>query len=402
MLFGNEDENIRGNFDDLHGSSDSGSSSGSGSGSIHEENLDYLYGQVPERPIYAGRTSEASERYSEQRALNSGLPSANQVLDREGQVETQSGFMLVFKGNRDKATFSVRRKVGTPPTSAVTLTPDELRRLTNLISELMPEPASREMLSVGAARALENSADRGDQPFGSELDTFIEREYPEIARRRKTRQPRPTLNKKAVVISAAVLIGLALVSGAAFHFLNAKPFAHAARAQSETADLSVEEIARNFVSDMLDFKSASYRQSQIKAMAMMSDDLSSRYWQETHFPLSKSQLRKMPAQELTIDSVNPVVLSPNNYQVDVKGTLTTNKPIAILIRLSMTKGSDGKYLVTDQKDLSSTIAEPPASSTSGSASSTSGSASSTFGSASSTFGSASPAPSPAPTPAASH
>jgi hypothetical protein len=291
----------------------------------------------------------------------------------------------------------------------VTLTPDELRRLTNLISELMPEPASREMLSVGAARALENSADRGDQPFGSELDTFIEREYPEIARRRKTRQPRPTLNKKAVVISAAVLIGLALVSGAAFHFLNAKPFAHAARAQSETADLSVEEIARNFVSDMLDFKSASYRQSQIKAMAMMSDDLSSRYWQETHFPLSKSQLRKMPAQELTIDSVNPVVLSPNNYQVDVKGTLTTNKPIAILIRLSMTKGSDGKYLVTDQKDLSSTIAEPPASSTSGSASSTSGSASSTFGSASSTFGSASstfgsasPAPSPAPTPAASH
>jgi hypothetical protein len=363
MLFGNEDENIRGNFDDLHGSSDSGS----GSGSIHEENLDYLYGQVPERPIYAGRTSEASEKYSEQRAINSGLSSANQVLDREGQVETQSGFMLVFKGNRDKATFSVRRKVGTPPTSAVTLTPDELRRLTNLVSELMPEPASREMLSVGAARALENTADRGDQPFGRELDTFIEREYPEIARRRRTRQPRPTVNKKAVVIASAVLLGAALVTGAAFHFLNAKPFAHAARAQSEIATPSVEEIARNFVSDMLDFKSASYRQSQIKAMAMMSDDLSSRYWQETHFPLSKSQLRKMPAQELTIDSVNPVVLSPNNYQVDVKGTLTTNKPIAILIRLSMTKGSDGKYLVTDQKDLSGTVAEPTANTVSGSA-----------------------------------
>lgn len=335
MLFGNEDETGRGNNNEYDSRMQS------------DDDLDYLYGQAPERPIYA-------------RSENSPLPMptkavhGNTVLDREGQVETQSGFMLVFKGNRDKASLSVRRKVGTPPATAVTLTPDELRRLTNLISELMPEPQSREVLAVGAARQVEQSV------FGADLDSFVASEYPELAMRRRKRQTQfsKILSNKKVLISAAVAIVALVAAGGSL--LNARPFApsSAPSAQSTTAATDqVEEQARDFVTDMLDFKAETYRQSQIKAMAMMTPDLCARYWQETHFPLSAAQLKRMPNQELRIETVTPTVLSAGNYQVDVKGNLVFSeaKPIPVLIRLSLLKNSAGQYQVTEQKDLSSSL-----------------------------------------------
>lgn len=335
MLFGNEDETGRSNNNEYDSRLQS------------DDDLDYLYGQAPERPIYA--RSEKSPLPAPTMAVH-----GNTVLDREGQVETQSGFMLVFKGSRDKASLSVRRKVGTPPATAVTLTPDELRRLTNLISELMPEPESREVLAVGAARQVEQSV------FGTDLDSFVASEYPELAMRRRKRQTQPSkilANKKVLIASAVAVVALLAAGGS---LLNSRPFAHPAPAQNTAPSVStdqVEALARDFVSDMLDFKAETYRQSQIKAMAMMTPDLSARYWQETHFPLSAAQLKRMPNQELRIETVTPTVLSAGNYQVDVKGNLVFSeaKPIPVLIRLSVLKNSAGQYQVTEQKDLSSTL-----------------------------------------------
>jgi hypothetical protein len=96
--------------------------------------------------------------------------------------------MLVFKGAKDKATLSVRRKVGTPPSSAVTLTPDELRRLSNLVGELSPEPASRQRLAVGSERP----------PAESDFDSFVAREYPELAQRRRIKKAFPISVPEAI------------------------------------------------------------------------------------------------------------------------------------------------------------------------------------------------------------
>jgi hypothetical protein len=81
-------------------------------------------------------------------------------------------------------------------------------------------------------------------------------------------------------------------------FLTSKPFAGAPIAAAPSpakaglaGSLSLEETARTFVFDMLNFRKDSYRQAQIKAMAMMTSDLADRYWKETNFPLTRSQLK---------------------------------------------------------------------------------------------------------------
>lgn len=360
MLFGNDD-NSRRNYD---GDQNENGSLQAASG---DTDLDYLYGPAPERPLF---TSLARERgQSAEAPLNQGSVQENRAEEHEAYVETLSGFLLVVKGTGDKAVLSVRRKVGTPPNNSVVLNTDELRRLTNVLSEMMPAPASRELLTVGAARSL------SDGEIG--LESFIEREYPELARRRK--KPENAGNKKKIIVAAcASVIGLAatLLIGL---ISKSTPFAGKISGSGAAAEVSdaqdvqqrqakVENLARSFVTDMLDFKTDTYRQSQVRALSMMSEDLSGRYWQETHFPLTRQQLRKMPAQNLTIESVKSVVLAAGNYAVDVQGQLTTKSGvIPILIRLSIQADGD-KYTVTDQKDLSATLGATSATSAASAAS----------------------------------
>jgi hypothetical protein len=335
-----------------------------------DDDLDYLYGERHERPIYASRSSLSAEPLPTHSSYRSHdvASDANLLLDKECQLETQSGFMLVFKGAKDKATLSVRRKVGTPPSSAVTLTPDELRRLSNLVGELSPEPASRQRVAVGSERP----------PAESDFDSFVAREYPELAQRRRIKKAFPisvpeaifelVTQKKLLLLAGLALAVLVTTAVSTVLFLTSKPFAGAPVASAPSAtkaglagSLSLEETARTFVLDMLNFRKDSYRQAQIKAMAMMTPDLATRYWNETNFPLSRSQLRALPQdQEVRIESVVPTTISPGNYQVDVKGNLigaSGTAPTAVVIRLSIIQDASGKLLVSEQKDITSQATE---------------------------------------------
>jgi hypothetical protein len=329
-----------------------------------DDDLDYLYGEKPERPIYASRSSLSSEplkeSYQESYDNRAVRTDVSQLLDKECQIETQSGFMLVFKGLKDKATLSIRRKVGTPPSSAVTLTPDELRRLSNLVGELTPEPASRQRLAVGDERP----------PAVSEFDSFVEREYPELAQKRRVKKAFPVtvpealfelVTEKKMLLGVAAGLTILVVSAVVTsNLLTSKPFSAQPIAVSETkagsqGTLALEEMSRAFVLDMLNFRKDSYRQAQVRAMAMMTSDLADRYWNETHFPLTARQLRTMPQdQELRIESITPTTISPGNYQVDVKGNLigaSGTAPTPVVIRLSIVQDTTGKLLVAEQKDI---------------------------------------------------
>ncbi len=343
-----------------------------------DDDLDYLYGERVERPIYASRSSLSAEPLPERydvrsRDSQSLATSDNTLLDKECQLETQSGFMLVFKGVKDKATLSVRRKVGTPPSTAVSLTPDELRRLANLVGELSPEPTSRQRVGVGDDRPS------GDRPAESEFDSFVEREYPELAQRRRVKKAFPVslpeaifelLTAKKLLLGAAAFAVLVIAAGATTLFLSSKPHTAASTTTTQSAvesgasgTLALENTARSFVMDMLNFRKGSYRQAQIRAMAMMTPELADRYWTETHFPLTRIQLKAMPQdQEVRIESITPVTLAVGSYQVDVQGNLvgaSGTPPTPIIIRLSIIQDATGKLLVSEQKDITNGAGDSP-------------------------------------------
>lgn len=51
----------------------------------------------------------------------------------ERSFETQSGFLVLVKPVGNRYSLSFKRQIGTPPTSSIFLTPDEARRLSNLL-----------------------------------------------------------------------------------------------------------------------------------------------------------------------------------------------------------------------------------------------------------------------------
>jgi hypothetical protein len=307
------------------------------------------------------------------------------LLEKECQLETQSGFLLVLKGMKDKALLSVRRKVGTPPQRGITFTPDELKRFQNLVNEITPGslPAAQGITQTLAKEVA--SIDRNANNFelgagedlDKELDTFIEREYPELAqKRRKSARQVSFLDGlfsqfftaspfgRLLAMGALVLIA---GSGASLFFFSSlkpekKPFHRINIGQN--GSLAIEETARWFVLNMLNFKKNSYRQSQIRAMALMTPELSNRYWDETHFPLSSRQLATLPQDdEVKIVVVNSEAIAPGIYQVDVHASHLaghSGSQSPVLIRLTLTQDATGKYLVSEQKDLSASLAQKAA------------------------------------------
>jgi len=307
--------------------------------------------------------------------------------DLEFALETQSGFLVVVKGsgNDGRVTLAVRRRVGTPPASSVGLTPDEVKRLINLLAELSPAALiERDKHLVGKAREayLDDLMGSHNQPESGELDLFIERDFPELANKRKRTGstsktfldaapslgkvfssfasvlPRPGQTKIAIFALAAVLV-IALCTVA---LLNAKSLlASNVKVQPEAAQslptTGIEEFSKGFVLDMLTFKKENYRQAQVRAMAEMSPDLATKYWQETGFPLTKQQLKSIPQdQEVQVARVSALPMAPGQYQVDVVGAVIAQggaKSMPLHIRLTVTKDAASKLTVTEQKDLSS-------------------------------------------------
>ncbi|MBU6452062.1 MAG: hypothetical protein KGS72_09815 [Cyanobacteria bacterium REEB67] len=332
--------------------------------------------------------------------------------DLEFALETQSGFLVVVKGsgNDGRVTLAVRRRVGTPPTSAIVLAPDEVKRLINLLGELSPLALrDKDKLLVGKARdaylddLMANGSqaaqhdDAADLPHNmknadAEMSLFMERDFPELASKRKNqrktflgasssnpihkisdafadlrekqrRSDKSSAGIFAMVSPAVLMIGALVILGAlsTVALLNYQPFASHKKAESAPVVVpvsqSIEDFSKNFVQDMLTFKIDTYRQAQVRCMAQMSPELAQKYWQETGFPLTRSQLRAIPQDQQTqIVSTVALPVSPGIYQVDVEGSVTAQagaKTMPLHIRLTASKDATGKYTVTEQKDLSS-------------------------------------------------
>lgn len=279
--------------------------------------------------------------------------------DREANLETQSGFLIVLKGAGDKLTLSVRRRVGTPPTSSVTLTPDEVRHFSNQLADVLPQ-SRNEKIAVGPERNAPN------QPVG-ELDIFMEREYPGLAAKKRHRTGNSggfTLPKEAIKTGVLALALVSVVGGMVAYFAikpkSKKVVTEVAQVQEVTPD--VEGFSRKFIGSMLDFKRESYRPSQIKALSMMTPELQKAHWAETGFPMTRAQMSKLPAeQEVRVESVNIVALDPSNFEVDATGGVVTggttgSESMPFHLKLNVVKTDDG-LLVSSQKDMTAEAAK---------------------------------------------
>lgn len=338
---------------------------------------------------------------------------ANEI--KEASLETQSGFMLVLKGDGQRLTFSVRRKVGTPPNSQVSMTPDEVRQFSAMCGNTLPQ-SRNERISVGQERAYgaqpeDNISVLGDTPPAGDFDLFMEREYPELAaKKRKTGSARPgrtlpfTMPNKKILIAGGVLVGFCFlgVLGFGVGALLKKPSAQKAESQeaAQTAaiaagqtEANVDTMASDYVKMLLDFKRSTYKGSQIKAMAMMTSELRDKYWEETGFPLPREKRRQLPEdQDVRITSVETITTSATTYQTDVKGAVVTldsqgSKSMPVYLKLSLEKDANGKVLVSKQEDLSHTLSAEEISASTSETSTSSTSSSSTSGA-----GAASPTP----------
>jgi len=313
-------------------------------------------------------------------------------------VETQSGYLVVLKKADERISLSVKRRIGTPPSSQVLLTSEESIQLSRVLADSAetigavrgdffvrevaePTPPSAESLSPSQA-AL--STIYGEQP-GDEAQLDWD-EIKQPWRKRKSRQdlnqiaspapealeadsqPRKIPVKPvlliaggvgAIVAVVAVIIGITTAFSAQQTADAKKAAAVAAISKESVAPMSadkVDKFVRNFVTDMLDFNPKTYRASQVHAMAVMKPELLERYWQETGFPLSKQQLRNASKDQTLI--INKVVQQPtSNTSSDVElsaDLLTPGSEESTPVRLLISLGVDleNQIIVTEMKDSS--------------------------------------------------
>lgn len=319
-------------------------------------------------------------------------------------VETQSGFLIVVKDvpEKERLSLSVKRQIGTPPTSNILMTMDESKKLSHILFqapdalEQMHVPNHLRDTSDRIAQApTYGYADRPDatpyaglpSPYSTqpELDTYAstsnnqptidEMRTPYRVRRGGSNQKvRTTYNAEAILdyfsnvkkrqlaiggVALVAVVGIVIGAVALI-----APSSNKAKRDKEVAQTTganaidpVESFARSFVTNLLDFNPSSYRVSQIKAMAVMEPELMERHWQETKFPLSKRTLSNLPeGQQVVIDKVSKEATSASSYDVEIKGSVTSpgKDPSPLALKLEISKTIDGQYLVTGQKDLSST------------------------------------------------
>ncbi len=75
-------------------------------------------------PFYGDETGEVFAPKEEERPI---------LETYEHHFETQSGFLVIVKSIGNVYSLSFKRQLGTPPTSFISLTPDEALRLSNLL-----------------------------------------------------------------------------------------------------------------------------------------------------------------------------------------------------------------------------------------------------------------------------
>lgn len=319
-------------------------------------------------------------------------------ITTERVVDTQSGFLVVIKRLNERVSISVKRRLGTPPSSSVLLTPDESLKLSRILAtsitadELHQEQIPRNemrrrLLSRGEQPGAftEETRDAGyEQLYDSRLDEDgrDQRETADLeqealagvaaarARRREQRFSLPaisSLTPKTIMVSGAVALALA-VTGICAGFLLTDIFGGASKvekvadAASPLTQSKIDRFARMYVSDLLDFNPETYKVSQIQAMSHMSQPLLERYWKETGFPLSTRQLKALPQNStVMITSIQQKRIDEESAEVDIFAQLVQpnskdSSPVRLNLKLGTT--TDGTIRVIEQQDISADAPSP--------------------------------------------
>jgi hypothetical protein len=279
----------------------------------------------------------------------SGLDYPDHVLQSptttERMVDTQSGFLLVVKRMGERLALSCKRRVGTPPTSAILLTPDESVKLSKILAHSLS--------------GLEDSL-HGDDAMPRIPSTAPggRRRFPFVAESPAKKQAamRRVMAPAKIAIAIAVLgtiCGGAFFAGKQFGGGTTHGAAVAADALSMT---NVDRFSRRFVSEMLDFNPDTYKLSQVQAMAAMSPELLEKYWKETNFPLSRRQLKALPEgttvmiTRISQERVGPTEMNADIYAQLVRSDSKLSSPVHIKLKLGVSE--ENTIRVLEQEDLS--------------------------------------------------
>lgn len=331
-------------------------------------------------------------------------PIQDSPVTTERVVDTQSGFLVVIKRLEARLALSVKRRIGTPPSSSILLTQDESLKLARILADdqapgdngkaqkpsfgrdidnwintlsgsKTQEKQSRQLPTSSAGELDEyNQLDQYESSDGenseglerspsSRWDKFMMDEpNPETrraARKQRKRQPLtipPGAKKVAIGLAATIVVaaiaGTVIANFKAPEKTASKPDVLAAAPLSDT---KVDKFARTFVSNMLDFGPSTYRMSQVQAMSVMKADLLDNYWQETNFPLSKRQLSGLPQnQTVLITKVTQERVDETTKDVDIYAELVSadnkmSSPVHLKLKVAQTP--DNALQVTEQKDL---------------------------------------------------
>lgn len=290
-------------------------------------------------------------------------------ITTERVVDTQSGFLVVIRRVDSRLALSVKRRLGTPPVSSILLTPDESVKLSKILAGSQFDSYVPTRLNTSISPEVDSwLADINDHDASALLDEPGQTQRDPHSRTFTAKRPRtrrrntrpPLFSKTQLVVAAACVVVTPIVLFAVYKTLTpankvaaaAPPAINIEQVQSQR----INTFARNFVSDMLDFNPRTYKVSQIHAMASMSPELMERYWQETHFPLSQTQLNATPqGMTLMITKIDQKKLANKSSDVDLFAELVSaDSKISNPVHLKLTVAGtdDGQLRVLDQKDLS--------------------------------------------------
>jgi len=325
-------------------------------------------------------------------------PIADSPVTAERVVDTQSGFLVVIKRLEARLALSVKRRLGTPPSSSILLTQDESLQLARILSDNgvgeqeLPTPGRKKnfardidnwinTLSSKPAVAEEQPESAGELNAYNQLDQYetgqseglerspasrwdkfmMDEPTPESRRAaRKRKRPTISIPPGAIKLAAGLAVTLVVVAiaGTVISTFKAPDKSEPKQdvlAAAPLSDTKVDKFARAFVSNMLDFNPATYLMSQVQAMAVMKPELLENYWTETNFPLSKRQLAGLPQnQTVLITKVTQERLNETTKDVDIYAELVSadNKMSSpVHLKLKVAQGLDNLLQVIEQKDL---------------------------------------------------
>lgn len=276
-------------------------------------------------------------------------------------IDTQSGFLVVVKkqaGPKAGQELYVRRQLGTPPSSSVALTPDESIRLSRVLIQGIPSTGN----ITAEPKVREQHSEAWIDSLAQDLQK-VSSSAPE-----SNTGPLNTVSKYFggnVLLAKSVLIGGALVlitavCGSFGYMLGHNTQTAQVPAEAVSSDPlndeKVDEFARGYIANLLDFNPQTYKASQIRAMAAMSPELLEKYWKETNFPLNKSELKALPqSSTIMINKVLQERVDDLNKLVDVVAQMTNSQDkvsVPVQLRLKLSVDSLGHLQVVEQRDIS--------------------------------------------------